>query len=88
MPHRLGPTFFRLVNAAFGFILLAFATFCALGVTPSLVSTSTTPWMPSRKGAVTALGGPHARSYPQDARQLFQLHRLVQSPTLELTPTQ
>ena len=29
MPHRIGPTFFRVVNAAFGLILLAFATFCA-----------------------------------------------------------
>ena len=29
MPHRIGPTFFRFVNAAFGVILLAFATFCA-----------------------------------------------------------
>jgi putative LysE/RhtB family amino acid efflux pump len=37
MPHRLGPTFFRLVNAAFGFILLAFATFCALGVYQRIV---------------------------------------------------
>ena len=25
MPHRIGPTFFRLVNATFGLILLAFA---------------------------------------------------------------
>ncbi len=32
MPHRLGPSFFRLVNATFGFILLAFATFCAIVV--------------------------------------------------------
>ena len=32
MPHRLGPTFFRFVNATFGFILLAFATFCAIVV--------------------------------------------------------
>jgi hypothetical protein len=32
MPHRIGPTFFRLVNAAFGLILLAFATFCAIVV--------------------------------------------------------
>jgi threonine/homoserine/homoserine lactone efflux protein len=30
MPHRIGPTFFRLVNAAFGLILLAFGTFCAI----------------------------------------------------------
>ncbi len=29
MPHRIGPTFFRLVNATFGLILLAFAAFCA-----------------------------------------------------------
>ena len=32
MPHRLGPSFFRLVNATFGFILLAFATLCAIVV--------------------------------------------------------
>lgn len=32
MPHRIGPTFFRFVNAAFGLILLAFATFCAIVV--------------------------------------------------------
>ncbi len=32
MPHRLGPTFFRLVNATLAFILLAFATFCAIVV--------------------------------------------------------
>ena len=32
MPHRIGPTFFRLVNAAFGLILLAFGTFCAVFV--------------------------------------------------------
>jgi len=30
IPHRIGPTFFRLVNATFGLILLAFATFCAI----------------------------------------------------------
>ena len=30
MPHRIGPTFFRLVNAAFGLILLAFTAFCAI----------------------------------------------------------
>ena len=30
MPHRIGPTFFRLVNAAFGLILLGFAMFCAI----------------------------------------------------------
>ena len=30
MPHRIGPTFFRLVNAAFALILLGFATFCAV----------------------------------------------------------
>jgi threonine/homoserine/homoserine lactone efflux protein len=30
MPHRIGPTFFRLVNAAFALILLAFATLCAI----------------------------------------------------------
>ncbi|HVN81008.1 MAG TPA: LysE family transporter [Terriglobia bacterium] len=32
MPHRLGPTFFRLVNATLAFILLAFATYCAIVV--------------------------------------------------------
>jgi threonine/homoserine/homoserine lactone efflux protein len=32
MPHRVGPTFFRIVNAAFGLILIAFATFCAIVV--------------------------------------------------------
>ena len=30
MPHRIGPTFFRLVNAILGPILLGFATFCAI----------------------------------------------------------
>ena len=29
LPHRIGPTFFRLVNAVFGLILLGFAAFCA-----------------------------------------------------------
>ena len=33
MPNRIGPTFFRLVNAAFGLILLGFAAFCAAVVT-------------------------------------------------------
>jgi threonine/homoserine/homoserine lactone efflux protein len=32
MPHRIGPTFFRAVNAAFGLILLVFATLCAIVV--------------------------------------------------------
>jgi len=32
MPHRIGPTFFRIVNAAFGLILLAFGAFCAVFV--------------------------------------------------------
>jgi L-lysine exporter family protein LysE/ArgO len=32
MPHRIGPTFFRIINAAFGLILLAFGTFCAVFV--------------------------------------------------------
>ena len=32
IPHGIGPTFFRLVNAAFGIILLGFATFCAIVV--------------------------------------------------------
>ena len=30
IPHRIGPTFFRLVNAVIGPILLGFATFCAI----------------------------------------------------------
>ncbi len=30
IPHRIGPTFFRLVNAILGLILLGFATFCAI----------------------------------------------------------
>jgi threonine/homoserine/homoserine lactone efflux protein len=30
MPHRIGPTFFRFVNAIFGPILLGFATFCLI----------------------------------------------------------
>lgn len=29
-PHRIGPNFFRLVNALFGLILIGFATFCAI----------------------------------------------------------
>lgn len=32
MPHRIGPTFFRLVNAAFGLVLFAFGTLCAIVV--------------------------------------------------------
>ena len=30
MPHRIGPNFFRLVNAILSLILLGFATFCAI----------------------------------------------------------
>jgi hypothetical protein len=30
IPHRIGPNFFRLVNAILGLILLGFATFCAV----------------------------------------------------------
>jgi threonine/homoserine/homoserine lactone efflux protein len=30
LPHRIGPSFFRLVNAFLGLILLGFATFCAI----------------------------------------------------------
>jgi threonine/homoserine/homoserine lactone efflux protein len=30
LPHRIGPTFFRLVNAVLGLILLGFATFCVI----------------------------------------------------------
>ena len=33
LPHRIGPTFFRLVNAILGLILLGFATFCAIVLT-------------------------------------------------------
>ena len=32
IPHRIGPTFFRFVNVAFGLILLGFATLCAVVV--------------------------------------------------------
>ncbi len=30
IPHRIGPIFFRLVNAILGLMLLGFATFCAI----------------------------------------------------------
>jgi len=30
LPHRIGPTFFRLINAILGLILLGFATFCTI----------------------------------------------------------
>ena len=30
IPNRIGPAFFRLINAVLGLILLAFATFCAI----------------------------------------------------------
>jgi L-lysine exporter family protein LysE/ArgO len=30
IPHRIGPNFFRFVNATLGLILLGFATFCAI----------------------------------------------------------
>jgi uncharacterized membrane-anchored protein len=30
IPQRIGPIFFRLVNAILGLILLGFATFCAI----------------------------------------------------------
>jgi threonine/homoserine/homoserine lactone efflux protein len=30
IPHRIGPNFFRLMNAILGLILLGFATFCAI----------------------------------------------------------
>jgi L-lysine exporter family protein LysE/ArgO len=30
IPHRIGPNFFRLVNAILGLILVGFATFCAI----------------------------------------------------------
>jgi threonine/homoserine/homoserine lactone efflux protein len=32
IPHRIGPTFFRLVNAILGLILVGFATFCAMAL--------------------------------------------------------
>jgi threonine/homoserine/homoserine lactone efflux protein len=34
LPDRIGPTFFRLVNAILGLILLGFATFCAIVLGP------------------------------------------------------
>ncbi len=37
MPHRIGPTFFRIVNVAFGLILLGFATFCIIVVSRHLL---------------------------------------------------
>ena len=30
IPHRIGPTFFRIVNAILGLILLGFAAYCAI----------------------------------------------------------
>jgi hypothetical protein len=30
IPHRIGPIFFRFVNAILGLILFGFATFCAI----------------------------------------------------------
>ena len=32
VPQRVGPTFFRLVNAILGLIFLGFATFCAVAL--------------------------------------------------------
>jgi threonine/homoserine/homoserine lactone efflux protein len=32
IPHGIGPTFFRLVNATLGLILVGFATFCAIAL--------------------------------------------------------
>jgi L-lysine exporter family protein LysE/ArgO len=37
MPHRIGPNFFRLVNAILGLILLGFATFCAIVLSSHLL---------------------------------------------------
>jgi L-lysine exporter family protein LysE/ArgO len=34
IPNRIGPSFFRLVNAILGIILLGFATFCAIVLCP------------------------------------------------------
>ena len=30
IPHRIGPSFFRLINAILGVILLGFAAYCAI----------------------------------------------------------
>ena len=37
IPHRIGPIFFRLVNATLGLILLGFATFCAVVLSRHLI---------------------------------------------------
>jgi putative LysE/RhtB family amino acid efflux pump len=37
MPHRIGPNFFRLVNAILGLILLGFATFCVIALSRHLL---------------------------------------------------
>jgi hypothetical protein len=34
IPHRVGPTFFRLVNAILGVILLGFAAYCVIVLSP------------------------------------------------------
>ena len=37
IPHRIGPIFFRLVNAILGLMLLGFATFCAMVLSSRLL---------------------------------------------------
>jgi putative LysE/RhtB family amino acid efflux pump len=37
VPHRIGPDFFRLVNAVFSLILVGFATFCAIALSRYLL---------------------------------------------------
>jgi len=38
MPHRIGPNFFRLINAILSLILLGFATFCAIVLSRHLLN--------------------------------------------------
>jgi len=38
MPHRIGPNFFRLINAILSLILLGFATFCAVVLSRHLLN--------------------------------------------------
>jgi uncharacterized membrane-anchored protein len=37
IPHRIGPNFFRLVNAILGLVLLGFATFCGIVLSRNLL---------------------------------------------------
>ena len=38
IPHRIGPNFFRLVNAVLGLVLLGFATFCGIVLSRHLLN--------------------------------------------------